>query len=169
MDVHQTSASVDIGAAPERVWTVVSDITVMPRFSTELVAVRWADGYTGPGPGAQFLGANRNSAIGEWTTLSQIIAFDPPRTFGWAVGPPEMAAATWTFELQPLSGGTRLNYTAQIGPGPSGVTMLIERTPDRADKIVQGRLAQLNKAMTATLAGIREIAEGGFDLSQQVY
>ena len=163
MEIHETSAATEIAAPPQRVWALVSDITVMPRFSTELVSVEWSEGVTEPGLGAKFVGTNRNAVIGEWQTLSQIVAFDPPRAFGWAVGPPEMAAATWMFELMPTAKGTRVDYTAQLGPGPSGLTWLIEQSPDRAEQIVRGRLAQLNKAMVATLAGIREIAEKGFD------
>jgi carbon monoxide dehydrogenase subunit G len=163
MGVHEVSAGVDIAAPPDRVWSVVSDITVMPRLSAELVGVEWADGFTGPALGAKFLGRNRNGVIGEWTTLSQIVTYDPPRAFGWAVGPPENAAATWMFELQPIASGTRLAYTARIGPGPSGVTMLIERNPQRARQIIDGRLAQLGSAVAQTLAGIRAIAQRDAD------
>lgn len=159
MEGHEVFDSVDIAAPPQRVWEVVSDIAVMPRLSSELHDVHWADGFHGPALGAKFLGHNRNRVIGEWTTLSQIIAFDPPNTFGWAVGDPENAAATWQFDLQPIPLGTRLVYAAQIGPGPSGITFLIERSPERAQQIIEGRLAQFRKAVAATLAGIRDLAE----------
>lgn len=161
MEIHTTSASMEINAPPERVWAVVTDITVMPRFSTELLAVEWEQGCTEPRLGATFVGTNHHSAIGQWRTTSEIIAFDPPMVFGWAVGRPEMPAATWRFDLTPTAAGTMTSYTAQIGPGPSGVTMMIQRNPDRAEQIVQDRLAQLRKAMAATLTGIRQIAEGG--------
>ncbi len=160
MDLPEATTTIDIAAPPDRVWEVLSDITVMPRFSTELLAVEWAGGSTGPALGAQFLGHNRNRAIGEWTTRSEIVAFDPPRVFGWAVGDSQKPAATWLFELQPLPSGTHLRYTARIGPGPSGVSMLIERTPDRAERIIEGRLGQFRNAMQATLEGIRDLAEG---------
>jgi uncharacterized protein YndB with AHSA1/START domain len=162
MEIHTTSASVEIDASPERVWAVVSDITVMPRFSTELLAVQWAEGFTEPGLGAKFVGTNHHPAIGRWQTTSEITAFDPPTVFAWAVGRPEMAAATWRFDLTPTATGTTTKYTAAIGPGPSGVTMLIERSPDRAEQIVRDRLAHLGKAMAATLTGIRTIAEGAW-------
>jgi uncharacterized protein YndB with AHSA1/START domain len=160
MEIHTTSASVEIEAPPERVWTVISDITVMPRFSTELLAVEWAEGFTEPRLGAKFVGTNQHPAIGQWQTTSEITAFDRPTAFAWAVGRPEMAAATWRFDLSPTANRTLTRYTAAIGPGRSGVTMLIERSPNRAEQIVQDRLAQLRKAMAATLAGIRAIAEG---------
>jgi hypothetical protein len=159
MQQHEVVDGVEIIAPLQRVWDIVSDIEVMPRFSTELYEVHWANGFHEPGLGAKFLGRNRNRAIGEWTTVSQIVAFDPPRAFGWAVGDPENPAATWQFDLRPITQGTRLEYTARIGPGPSGVTMLIERSPERAQQIIEGRRAQFRAAVAATLAGIRELAE----------
>lgn len=148
-------------APPDRVWELVSDITLLPEFSTELLGVAWADGFDGPGLGAEFLGRNQNPAIGEWTTRSRIVEFDPPRTFAWAVGDPAAPAARWRFELVPATDGTRLRYTARIGPGKSGVTMLIDREPDRAAEIVARRLRQFLAGMQATVAGITKLAESG--------
>ena len=159
MPSHEAAVSVDISAPPDRVWELVTDITLMPRFSTELLSIAWADGFTAPELGAQFLGTNRHVAIGEWTTRSEIVEFEPPRLFGWAVGDPEKPAAVWQFELSPTSQGTRLSYTARIGPGPSGVSMLIGREPDRAEEIVERRLGQFRAGMRATVEGIRELAE----------
>lgn len=154
------TVSVDIAAPPQRVWEVVTDISVMPQFSTELQSIEWADGFSGAELGAQFLGTNRNEAIGEWTVRCHIVEFEPHRTFGWAVGSVESPAATWRFELTPTYDGTRLSYTAQIGPGRSGVTYLISREPDRAEEIVANRLEVFRVSMTATLQGIRDLALG---------
>lgn len=159
MTDREASLSVDISAPPERVWELVTDITLMPRFSTELQSTAWAEGFALPELGAQFLGTNRHPAIGEWTTTSQIIDFEARRSFGWAVGNPENPAAVWQFELSPTPEGTRLSYTARIGPGPSGVSMLIDREPERADEIIARRLTQFRAGMQDTLAGIRELAE----------
>lgn len=158
--VPEAAVSVDISAPPERVWELITDISLMPRFSTELLSTAWAAGFGGPALGAQFLGTNRHPAVGEWTTRSEIIEFDPPQRFAWAVGDRENPAAVWRFSVSPTAEGTRLGYTARIGPGPSGVTMLIDREPARASEIVRGRLAQFESGMRTTLAGIREIAEG---------
>ncbi len=152
------TVSLDIAAPPQRVWDVVTDISVLPHFSTELQSIAWAEGFSVAQLGAQFLGTNRNPLVGEWTTRSEIVTFEPQCAFGWAVGNVENPAATWRFELLPIPQGTRLSYTARIGPGRSGVTMLIERDPDRADDIVATRLEQFRSGMTATLEGIRDIA-----------
>ena len=92
--------------------------------------------------------------------MSTVTEFEPPRVFAWAVGDPQNPAATWRFDIEPGPAGSVVRYTAQIGPGPSGVTMLIEREPGRAAEIVARRLADLTAAMSATLAGIGAIAEG---------
>jgi len=155
----QVVDSVDIAAPPQRVWEVVSDITLMPEFSAELIGVNWVDGFTGPRLGAQFLGRNRNPVIGEWTTCSTVVVFDEHERFGWAVGDPESPAATWTFELTPITGGTRLSHTACLGPGPSGVTMLVAREPHRGEEIVTRRMGQWRKGIAVTLAGVRDRAE----------
>jgi len=160
VEVREASVSIDIPASPQRVWELVTDITLMPRFSTELQSTAWADGFGTAELGAQFLGTNRHPAIGEWTTTSHIVDFEPLRLFGWAVGNPEKPAAVWRFELSPTTGGTRLSYTARIGPGSSGVSMLIDREPERAEEIISRRLAQFRAGMQATLAGIRELATG---------
>jgi uncharacterized protein YndB with AHSA1/START domain len=159
VSLPEAAVGLDIAAPPQRVWQFVTDVTLMPVWSTELLTVQWAEGFDGPALGAKFAGRNRHPAVGEWTTISQIVVFDPPRRFGWAVGNPENPAATWTFDLQPTAGGTRLDYLARIGPGRSGVTMLIDREPHRAAEIVGNRLDNFRAGMRATLEGIRESAE----------
>ena len=83
------------------------------------------------------------------------------RCFGWYVGPEEMPAATWRFELEPADGGTRLRQWARMGPGPSGLTGAIEAQPDKEEKIVERRLEEWRTNMEATVAGIKRLAETG--------
>lgn len=158
MDQPSVSVSAQIGAPAERVWEFVSDIAVMPRFSDELQAVAWLDDDA-PRLGARFTGTNAHPLIGTWQTQSCVVAFDPPRVFAWAVGDPEAPAATWRFDLHGGQAGTRLQYTATLGPGRSGVTMLIEREPLLRDEIVAKRLRQFRDGMAGTLAGIKALAE----------
>jgi len=56
MTAPEAVVGIDIAAPPERVWVVITDITVMPKFSTELQGVEWADGFSTAHRGAQFLG-----------------------------------------------------------------------------------------------------------------
>lgn len=149
-----------VDAPVETVWGLITDITLMPRFSGELQRVQWADGFDAPRIGARFIGVNRHPNVGEWTTTSTVVEYDRPRIFGWAVGDLRNPAATWQFELTHSDDACAVRYTARIGPGPSGVTMLIERQPERAAQIISDRLGALSAAMASTLAGIADLAEG---------
>ena len=161
VEVHQAVAEAAVKAPVQAVWALVTDISLMPRFSTELQAIEWAEGSDRLCLGARFIGLNTHRDVGRWTTTSTVTVFDPPSAFAWAVGDPENPAATWRFDLREVSGGTALRHTANIGPGPSGVTMLIGREPGRAAEIVANRLAEVTSAMTATVAAIAELAERG--------
>lgn len=160
MEVHEVAVGRVVNAPVETVWALITDIALMPRFSGELQRVQWADGFDAPCIGARFVGVNRHPNVGEWTTTSTVVECDRPRIFSWAVGDLRNPAATWQFELTHSGDACAVRYTARIGPGPSGVTMLIERQPDRAARIIADRLGALSSAMAATLAGIAGLAEG---------
>ena len=151
MDWPTVTVTRHIAVFPDRVWQLVSDIGLMPTFSDELQSVEWLDGGS-PREGAQFIGTNAHPAIGTWTTRSVIVECAAPRVFAWAVGDPENPSATWRFNLRDSPGGTDLWYTACIGPGPSGVTMLAERDPQKRDHIV-GRPAASIRAGHDSCAG----------------
>jgi hypothetical protein len=154
-------ASTWIDADPARVWSLISDITLMPTLSNELQSVEWADGADGPRVGARFVGHSDHQAFGQWSTTSQIVACDQPREFAWAVGEPHNPSATWRFRLTPRDGGTSLNYWMQMGPGRSGLSMAIDAMPDKEQKIVFVRLREFEAAIGKTLAAIKRLAEHG--------
>jgi len=161
------TAEVDVfvAAPPERVWPLVSEINTPSRFGTELQKAVWleVDGLDAPPPctGARFTGHNFHSARGEWQTVNVIVACEPNRAFSWTVGDdPSFPAATWRYELEPEGDGTRLRYRARMGPGPSGMTAVIEKMPDKEEAIIARRLGEWEANMSATVAGIRDLAEG---------
>jgi uncharacterized protein YndB with AHSA1/START domain len=158
-DKPTVEVPIEIDAPLERVWAVVSDIQVMPLGSAELQRVEWLDGRSGPGLGARFAGHNQHEAFGEWSTTSQIVEFEPPRVFAWAVGDPGWPSSIWRFSLEPRDGGTLLRQWVQMGPGRSGLSFAIDRMPDKEQKIVFVRLRELETNMGATLATIKRLAE----------
>jgi uncharacterized protein YndB with AHSA1/START domain len=115
-DKPTVEASTWIDADPARVWSLVSDIELMPTLSNELQAVQWADGADRPRVGARFVGHNEHHALGQWSTTSQIVVCDEPREFAWAVGDSDNPSSTWRFRLAPRDGGTTLSYCTQMGP-----------------------------------------------------
>ncbi len=158
-DCPTTEAELVIAAPPAAVWPLVCDIAVPARFSSEFQGGQWLDGVAEPALGAQFRGRNQHPAVGTWETVSTISEFEPERLFGWAVGDPGVPAARWRFSLEPEGTGTRLRQWMQIGPGQSGISALIEQMPDKESRILRRRLREHHANMTATLAGIKELAE----------
>jgi uncharacterized membrane protein len=150
-----------IDAPPERVWALVSDVGRMPGLSDELQSVEWLDGATMPAVGARFLGRSRHEALGDWSTTSYVIEYEPGRVFAWAVEDPADPSAVWRFRLHAGDGGTELSEWVQLGPGPSGLSVAIGRMPDKEEKIVFVRLREFERNMTATLERIKRLAETG--------
>jgi hypothetical protein len=159
-DHPTTETDVYVSAPPAAVWPLVTEIMTPSRFGTELQEASWVEPEQGPCLGACFKGRNFHPARGDWETTSTIVDFEPERRFGWAVGDPDMPSAVWRLELAPQGDGTRLRYWAQMGPGPSLITRLIEQMPDKEERIIARRLREWETNMTATITGIKELAEG---------
>jgi uncharacterized membrane protein len=149
-----------ISAAPARVWELVSDIELMPAMSSELQSVEWLDGADGPAAGARFTGRSRHEALGEWEATSYVVECEPERVFGWAVGDPVSPAALWRFRLEPKDGGTELSEWVRMGPGRSGLSLTIDRMPDKEQKIVFVRMREFERNIGFTLERIKALAEG---------
>ena len=158
-DRPTTETEVHVAAPPAAVWPLVTEIMMPARCGTELQEARWVDA-DGPRLGARFTGRNFHPARGEWETTSTVIDLVPERSFAWAVGDPDVPSAVWRLELAPEGDGTRLRYWAQMGPGPSGLTPLIEQMPDKEEKIIARRLDEWQRNMTATVTGIKTEVEG---------
>lgn len=158
-DQPTVEVEVFVEAPPAKVWELVSDIDLPSRFSEEFQGAEWLDD-AGPALGSRFQGRNKHEAIGEWQTVSTIVGFEPERVFEWAVGDPANPSASWRFELAPQGSGTLLKQWSRMGPGPSGLTMAIERMPDKEERIIERRCEHHRENMTRTLEGIKGLAEG---------
>ena len=157
-DGPTAEVTVEIDAPPVAVWPLVTDVDLPARFSDEFQGAEWIEG-DGPALGSRFRGTNRHPLAGEWTTESTIVEYEPERSFAWAVGFLGDVAATWRLSLEPAGGGTRLTMSARMGPGPSGLTPVIEARPDREEDIVERRLGEWRANMLSTVEGFKELAE----------
>lgn len=149
---------VHVDAPPSAVWDLVTDINLPARFSPEFRGADWLEG-TGPALGARFQGRNQHTAIGEWQTTCFVVACEPERVFAWAVTDPDNPSASWRFELEPEGDGTRLKQWMRIGPAPSGLSIAIQRMPDKEERIVARRQQEHRENMTLTIEGIKALAE----------
>jgi uncharacterized membrane protein len=148
-----------IDAPPQRVWELVSDVQLMPTMSPELQSIEWLDGATGPTVGARFIGRSKHEALGEWSTTSHVVEYEPGRAFAWAVEDPTNPTAIWRFRLEPKDGGTELSQWMQMGPARSGLSFAIDRMPDKEQKIVFVRMREFEQNMGFTLQQIKKLAE----------
>ncbi|QRP47573.1 SRPBCC family protein [Amycolatopsis sp. FDAARGOS 1241] len=158
-DKPTAEATTWIDSDPEAVWPFVADVRLMPELSDELQRVEWAGDASGPRVGGSFVGYSKHEALGEWSTTSFIVECEEPRVFAWAVADPETPTATWRFTLAPENGGTRLTQWMQLGPARSGLSLAIDRMPDKEQKIVFVRMREFENAMTATVAAIKDRVE----------
>lgn len=164
-DGPATSVEVHISAPASVVWPFLCDINVPGRFSAEFVRAEWLD--DGPAIGATFRGYNRHEVVGEWSVVCTVTAMEPERAFEWTVGDVDFKAARWRFDLEPAGDdGATLRFSAEMGPGPSGLTPAIERMPDREDDIVARRLGEWTANMQRTIDGIKELAEATAEASE---
>jgi len=158
-DGPEMSVEVLVAATPARLWPLVVDLDLPARFSDEFQGGRWSAGVDGPALGATFVGRNRRPGMGEWEVTCTVTECEHERCFGWAVGDVDAPAARWRFEVEPRAEGTLLRQWARMGPGPSGMTPMIERDPDGEEALVAMRLEMWRTNMQATVEGIRAIAE----------
>lgn len=154
-DKPSVSVETTIGADPDRIYELMSDLDVMASMGTEFQAGEWSSGRPGT-VGSTFLGRQR-LADSEWETTSTVITADPGRAFAWRVGDPadDAYVAEWTVALRPVSAGTEVSYSFVHGPGESGLTARIAKRPDDEATLIEGRLAMLQENMVKTLEGVR--------------
>ncbi len=162
-DGPASSVEVHVDAPASVVWPLLCDINLPGRFSKEFERAEWLD--DGPAVGATFRGHNRHARVGVWSVVCTVTAMEPERVFEWTVGDVDFKAARWRFDLAAGGGGSTLRFSAEMGPGPSGLTPAIERMPDREEDIVARRLDEWTANMQRTIDGIKELAEAAAEVS----
>ncbi|MDX6584905.1 MAG: hypothetical protein QOI10_4089 [Solirubrobacterales bacterium] len=122
----------DIDAPPERVWTLVTDLRNMGRWSPECHRCEWLGGASEPAVGARFKGWNKRGLM-RWSTVSTVVTADAPTHFAWEVTQSRMR---WGYRFEPSNSGTRVTeYRDELAVKPLYVRMvyklrLLGRDPD---------------------------------------
>ena len=100
----------DIGAAPDVVWSLISDVTRMGEWSPEATGAIWKGDATGPALGAKFTGTNANGKK-SWKTDCEITACEPGRAFGFRVTAGPLKIADWDYRIEPTDTGCHVTET----------------------------------------------------------
>jgi len=148
---------IDIDARADVLWSLISDIEVATRFSSESQGADWIDEERGLG--ARFTGHNTHPAIGGWDLTCIVDAYEAPRSFGWCTVEPQRPGARWRFEVEPAGGRQRVRFSYTMGPGPSGTTAAIDSMPHKEARILRRRLDEVRANMQRTLEGVKALAE----------
>jgi len=101
---NQLQISGDIGAAPEKVYAAISDVTRMGEWSEECYACEWHEGFDAAVVGATFEGYNRHGDH-EWTTQGRVIEADPGRAFAFECSMMDFHYSTWGYRIEPTDVG----------------------------------------------------------------
>jgi hypothetical protein len=131
------------------IWSLLSDVTGMGRWSPECIGASWLDGATVAVPSASFRGRNRIGPL-HWTTRCTILAVDPGRFLAFDACHWSGAVTRWTFELSTHGLDTTVRQTFRTINSPA-IVLCIDR--------LLCRPRALRSAMRTTLERLSAEAE----------
>lgn len=151
-DVAPLEAEIEIAAPPAKVWSLVSELRNMPRWSPQCRKVFVRGGEVVEG--ASMININRKGLL-VWPTQSKVVALESERKVAFRV---KENWTVWSFELSPTdSGGTRL---VQRREAPQGISDLSVTLTKRVLGGVAPFTEELRSGMQETLRKIKADAEG---------
>ncbi len=142
-------AQLKINASPERLWSMVGDVTRMGEWSPETERAEWLDGATGPAVGARFQGHNRNGPL-KWTTTATITAAEPGRELAFSIKPGYTA---WRYRFEPSDGGTLVTESCRVVQRNVVGRVMADLLP------LIGRRRSLERGIQQTLERLKAAAE----------
>jgi uncharacterized protein YndB with AHSA1/START domain len=143
-------ARVTIGASPQRVYELVSDITRMGEWSPECYRCEWLDGATTATVGARFRGHNRLGRA-RWQIDAVVTVADPGREFSFTTVHPNGREETrWRYVFSEVADGVDVTESYEFLWCP--ITNRIAELPIPRDK-------QLRRGIQETLNRIKAAAE----------
>ena len=143
--------SIDIDAPPVRVWSLVSDLGRMSKWSPQVVKtiVRGRP----VGLGTRTININRRGPL-VWPTRSKVVRFEPHREIAFRI---KDNFTIWSFSLADNgTGGTTLTQRREA---PDGLSPIAQSLEDRLMGGVTKFEVELGAGMRETLAKIKADAE----------
>jgi hypothetical protein len=146
------SQQIVMGADPERIYDLVSDLPRMGEWSPECQRVEWADGSTTAAQGARFTGHNRGGPfrLMRWSRHGRVLAADPGREFAFVTEEGGRESTVWRYRFEPVPGGTRVTESYEVRWIPAWARIL---------DVPTNRHRELRAAMSHTLGRLRAAAE----------
>lgn len=140
-------AQIDIHAPVPQVWALISDLRRMPQWSPQCRAMLVL-GRTRVG--AKAINLNRRNKT-FWPTTCTVTEIVPQRKLAFRV---DLNAMVWSYELEPIEGGTRVVETRRAPEGFKTVpTLLVDKmmggVPSFEQELVAGMNESLRRIKTA--------------------
>ncbi|WP_341926154.1 SRPBCC family protein [Nocardioides psychrotolerans] len=140
-----------VDAAPDLVWSLLTDFSKMARWSPELVRmVPLKPG--GLRVGQAYLGINRRKAV-VWPTRSVVAVLEPGRSLAWDT---RSSGARWIWELSAEGSGTRVVHRR---PVPTSLTAISRAFAPLFLGGSDGHADELEQGMAETVARLKASAE----------
>lgn len=143
-------ASIDIDAAPNDVWALVSDLKRMGEWSPQCRKMRVLGGAVSEG--TKTVNLNRKGML-VWPTTSKVVRFVPDKAIAFRIAENR---TIWSYEIEPTATGTRVVERREAPNGTSKVSQTLIKavlggSEDFEKELVEG--------MNATLGRIKSEAE----------
>jgi hypothetical protein len=169
-DTFQCGAETIVDAAPEAVFTFVSDLPNSGRWSPECRGGEWVRGRPGE-VGSVFRGHNHRTpdvvawapvVRGDWTTEAEVVESTPPDVFSWAMrdraGAPQQSV--WSFRVRVENGISVLTHAFWMGELTEGMRgILAGLTEAEKARFIAEWGEKIEHDLRATLTRIKSALE----------
>ena len=149
----QDSRQTVIGASPDRIYDLVSDLPRMGEWSPECERVEWAGGTTVAAAGDRFVGHNRGGPFGmmRWSRHGRVLAADPGREFAFVTEEGGHESTVWRYRFEPVAGGTRVTESYDVKRIPVWAR-IVDVPTNRHRELLEGMRHTLQQLKTAAEA-----------------
>lgn len=105
--------TVEVSASPDRVWSLVSDLTRMKEWSPMCTGFEWLGGSTDPQVGNRFIGYSRQRGA-RMSRECVITANDPGREFAFDTLFRGNVSNHWRYRFESIPEGTRVIESYEV-------------------------------------------------------
>jgi hypothetical protein len=148
------TGKIEISAAPDVVYALITDLDAKSQLAEETAAMRWQNGSSAA-PGAVFKGTNRNGWR-RWTTKCTVTEADPGQRFAFNVSHTGVPISRWQYDIASADGGGCTVTESTWDRRPSWY-----KTPAGLFTGIMNRAGANNEHINATLQRVKTRAEQG--------